>query len=440
MWTDGFLLFWLLTMAMGQSFNYQGCFNSQSMVSLGLTSMGTYIYQSVAYCQQQCSGQEVAALLNGGECFCGGSSVVDQLSSLTTDEGQCSVPCEGYPYQNCGGRSYMNVYVGSSITVSQGSSKQSQTSQVTKNSASNIGSDSTILITTSSSNTLVLTSSTTTLQPSTSSDQTTAQESSTSSSSSSSSKTKHSSVTLTPYVSYYYTTNVITTAIVTDSNNQERTVYVTATSVLATSIAISNGTNSHNYNNDGSNKSTIGKSTALSGGAIAGVVIGSIAGTIIVLVILVLFYWKKRAVKEVDIEETKQHQPYSFGDVDANPIPVPERSVSANWRKPSRNNTSLSSDSDSSDNGIPTSSSSHNLNDNSIHSTSLDSGINLIARPNFPSTLFEDDPEIYEQNQRFSSISIPDMMENRHLHIVNPDNEKLEEHCDGNFDDSASSQ
>lgn len=43
----------------------------------------------------------------------------------------------------------------------------------------------------------------------------------------------------------------------------------------------------------------------------------------------------------MDLEETKQYQPYSLGDADANPV-IPPSASSTNWHIPSRNNTALS--------------------------------------------------------------------------------------------------
>ncbi|EDO17965.1 hypothetical protein Kpol_1054p11 [Vanderwaltozyma polyspora DSM 70294] len=463
---------WFLSLV-SAAYSYKGCYSSTSLESSGLTSKGTYEYQSVSYCQQQCSGFPLVALLNGGECFCGDSTSI--LDSLSSDSSQCTVSCNGWPFQTCGGQNYMDVYVdpsldgGSSVAISSSSSSSTTTTSSRSTSSSiyspfpsNLDSmDSSIGILTAQSSTtsIILSTSDPSYAESTELEETTTSKSTKSASSatvtsssrssysrstssrSSSSKSSSSTALSTIFTSIRYTTQMVTTSVVTGSDNVQQTVFVTRTAVLTTSSSVAtSGPDDISTNGKGTSS---GKSSNLSGGAIAGIVVGVVAGTIIILLIIIFFYWRRRREHDnVDLEQTKQHQPYSFGDVDANPVVAPERVVSSKWRKPSRNNTHLSNDSDSSSKfiGLPNSSSSNNINDDSFNSGSVDSGPNLLHRPHYPSTVFEEDPQIYNGNQRFSTTSLPDMKDDRPpLRIVNPDEEKIEEDME-RFMDTESSE
>ena len=146
-----------------------------------------------------------------------------------------------------------------------------------------------------------------------------------------------------------YTTKIITASIETAVNHGPKTVFLTTKSVIETVAHTVIAVQSDDPNFDLNKKnSSNGDGSSLSGGAIAGIVIGVIFGVIaiLVLVVFLLLYKRKRAEEQrrLDLERTKQFQPYSFGDVNATPIILPPpSSSSANWKLPSRNNTGLSS-------------------------------------------------------------------------------------------------
>lgn len=185
------------------------------------------------------------------------------------------------------------------------------------------------------------------------------------------------------------------------------------------------------------------KKSGLSGGAIAGVVVGVVVGVAVIAAIVAFLLWKRhKSNQEPDLEETKQYQPYSFGDADANPVILPPSRSTSNWRKPSK--TDLVSDANSSAYGVPTggvsanNSISRNSNKNSNVFAPDDNPVQL---QNHPSTVFEEPPSIYQGNQRFSTGSLPDMMQDRQLRVVNPDDSRSRldeiphERDDDNYDD-----
>ena len=58
----------------------------------------------VEFCDQQ--GDYLAAMINGNECWCGGSSSGYQFF----DTKECNVPCAGDKGENCGGKDMMSVW------------------------------------------------------------------------------------------------------------------------------------------------------------------------------------------------------------------------------------------------------------------------------------------------------------------------------------------
>ena len=148
-----------------------------------------------------------------------------------------------------------------------------------------------------------------------------------------------------------YTTKIITASIETAVNHGPKTVFLTTKSVIETVAHTVIAVQSDDPNFDLNKKNSSNGGSPLSGGAIAGIVIGVIFGVIaiLVLVVFLLLYKRKRAEEQrrIDLERTKQFQPYSFGDVNATPIILPPPSSSSlsasNWKLPSRNNTGLSS-------------------------------------------------------------------------------------------------
>lgn len=217
-----------------------------------------------------------------------------------------------------------------------------------------------------------------------------------------------SSVSLTTSIGYI--TKVIPTYVTTGDKGNEKTIYVTTTSVQVSSLAaVSNA-----YG-----KSANKKGSGMSGGAIAGVVVGVVVGVILIIACVLFFLWRRHiSHQEPDIEETKHYQPYSFGDADANPMAYPPTRNTSNWRKGSTTRSS-------SYGTVPTGFlSASNSGKGSLSSLlhSEDAGNNY-TRQNLPSTVFEEPPSIYNGNQRFSTGSLPDMMQERSLRVANPDDE-----------------
>lgn len=207
----------------------------------------------------------------------------------------------------------------------------------------------------------------------------------------------------------------MTQSVVSQANQEASTIFITRTSVYATASSTPSST-SASING----KSSSSKSKGLSGGAIAGVVVGVVCGTLALLALAIFFFvWKKRrqSSQHVDLEETKQYQPYSLGDADANPV-IPPSTSSSNWHIPSRNNTALSKNTASTfaTYDLPT------RVPGGRDSVITGDAHNINKRSHFPSVVYEEPPSIYNGNQRFSATSLPDMMEERQLHIVNPDN------------------
>lgn len=431
----------------------EGCYSASDIENAGLTSKGTYVYQSVSYCQEQCGSAAVVALYNGNACYCGDS--VSFLSSLEQTSGSCNVDCVGWPYQTCGGSSSMEVYVNdayasslssqsvSSSTSSSTSSSSSTTSSTTSTSSSLSSSTSYV---SSSGSSAIASSSGSSATSSSTGGSTTSSSTSPSSSlsstlSSSTATSSSSSDSSSDITSIRYTTRLVTASVSTGSDQQAQTVFVTTTSVVNPSSSDASSTSggastSTDSSTDG--KSTSNKKSGISGGAIAGIVVGVVCGVLIVAAVVLIILWRRhKSNEEPDLEQTKQYQPYSFGDADANPIILPSSSATSNWRRPSRNDLG-SNDANSSTHGVPTGtiSANNSLNRGAGGSNTAftSDDTNAVHLQNHPSTVFEEPPSIYEGNQRFSTGSLPDMMEDRQLRVVNPDDSmsRLDEH---NYED-----
>ncbi|SCW01574.1 LAFE_0E02674g1_1 [Lachancea fermentati] len=382
------------------SYNHQGCYKASDLESL-LSSKGEYEYQSVSYCEEQCDGSAIAALVSGSTCYCGDSTSV--LSGLTAaDSSDCDKACNGWPYQNCGGSGYMDVYMVAGASVSSGSAATSSTASgssasssssstassstassasssdaSTSSSTSSASSSTSSSSSTTSSSSASSTSSSSTSSSSTSSSSTSQSSSSSSTTSSSSSSSTTSSTTASATSSQVHTTVLVTSSlsVVTLSNNGLSTVFVTATTLVTPSATSNAGT---------SGKNSSGKS-ALSGGAIAGIVVGVVVGSIAIAALIFFLLWRRRKDQHPDLEETKQHQPYSFGHNDVAPLP------------------------------------GAHLN-NSLHSGATD--VDPILHDDLlrPSPVFEDN----YGRIRLSNGSLPDVtQEHKPLRIVNPDSEDL---------------
>ncbi|CCE66272.1 hypothetical protein TPHA_0P01140 [Tetrapisispora phaffii CBS 4417] len=448
------------------TYNYQGCYDSSSLRSM-MSSLGTYTYQSISYCQTECNGSKFIALLDGGECYCSDdTSILDVLSSLQSDSSQCNVGCNGWPYQTCGGQTYMDFYVDSSITVvnSVSSSTSLSSAAASSSSTSVQGSTSAYIATTtisttqdstptssftstrssssqSSTTSIVSKLETTSTYESLSSSSSDSQAVLTSSSLISSPSTNNNSVhPSTVFTSTRVTTELLTTSVVTASDNGSQVlVYVTKTETFATTSAVASS-NSISVNGKNSNSSS---PNSLSSGDIAGIVIGVVFGTFFILAALIYANWRrKKHAKERDIEESKQHQPYSYGDVDANPIILPERAASSKFHKHPKYIGPATSDSEfffSTYDTHETDSSPSSSRDLTSSSSSMNSGVNLISKEAIPIEALRDNQKMTNPKPivRFSTTSIPFLVEDRQLRIVNPDDEKIEDQYKEDFDDSS---
>ncbi|CCD22756.1 Wsc2p NDAI_0A06010 [Naumovozyma dairenensis CBS 421] len=389
----------ITTVLAADIYNYQGCYAASDIRKLSLTSKGSYTYQSRSYCEQQCPGAAFVALLQGDDCYCGQSEDLSSFLKLSAS-GSCTVPCQGWPYETCGGTSSMDVLINankdinslsesSSSTISSSNTKQSKSSSkptsssLTSNLESSSSSSSKVIIDVSSSLTSLSASDVSSSHTNSFTSSSTFPSSSSSSSSSSSlplSSSTHSTTSLissynsasasesvstqvsqTRITSLKYTTHIITKSVVTNSDQEAKTIIVTTTSIVETAVPSAMSNNTINAVNRGSNS----KSKKLSGGAIAGIVVGVVVGTILIIVLLVFIFFYRRRHDTVNIEENKQYQPYSFGDEDANPIFIPNsnnnnnnnnaqralssrnnnstpiipNSIKNTWHRPTRNNT-----------------------------------------------------------------------------------------------------
>ncbi|EGW30439.1 uncharacterized protein SPAPADRAFT_63278, partial [Spathaspora passalidarum NRRL Y-27907] len=248
----------LVTPTYADDWTALGCF---SRSSVSASSAGTYIYQSSGYCQQECGGKRIAALINGNQCYCGDSDPSDSV-----DKKYCNKPCSGYGLDMCGGANYFTVYVNSDVDNEGDSDDDS--SSTTKSTSSSTS-------TSSSSN---KTSSTSSASSTTSSSQT------------------HTTVVSTITDSEGGEPSVIyKTVVQTPSHSStSETPTETETEAEETTAAADN----NNKNND-KNKN---QSKSISGGAIAGAVVGAVAGVGVIAALIFLFvrYRKKKEEDEFD--------------------------------------------------------------------------------------------------------------------------------------------
>lgn len=470
-----FSLIQLAIAADSDVFSYSGCYQASSLNSLGLSAMGQYTWQSPSYCQQQCPGATFVALSQGGDCYCAHKSL-NEISS--TSESYCNKGCNGWPQDMCGDETgdYMNVYVNNAIVPSSSSSSSSSssvpstsTSTSTSTSLKSSSIESSTLKSSSIKSTSIESSS---LKSSIKS--TTLKSTSTKPSTK---PTKHSSQNSVSAIKY--TTKIITRSVITTSNKAQRTVVMTATSVIETTVPTASM--QAYYNGTLSTKSVT--SNSLSGGAIAGIVVGSVVGAvaIVALIIFYFIYTRHHNAKSTttDIEESKQYQPYSFGDQDANPIIIPDSTGYLNhgsiksklnpynnassiinnnhststWKLPSRSSTKNNSTTNLNNNNasettkrnpsihstptLTNRSASNDMESNhsqgNVQAFANPTNLNqhIMRRSQLPSTVFEEPSNIsfYDGVQRFSTSSLPDMMEqrinNNQLRIVNPDDSSI---------------
>lgn len=80
--------------AQAASYDLRGCFKNVD----GLTSKGTWMYQSAGHCSGECKDFAVMAMKKGNECYC-----TDRLppKSDQTDDDDCDTSCVGFPDDDC---------------------------------------------------------------------------------------------------------------------------------------------------------------------------------------------------------------------------------------------------------------------------------------------------------------------------------------------------
>lgn len=300
----------------GLGYDDVGCFPKSALT--GLSSQGTYQYQSTGYCEGLCEGQLVIALTNGNECFCG--TGIDKSAGVSSSF--CSASCAGYPQDNCGSNdsNYFHVILDAVLN-----------SELSDSLSSTVATSSTHTPSTSSTSTSTSTSPTTSTSTSTSTStasslititkiSTSTSTSSTSSSAIASSITSESGTerlteTSAPLQESSVTT-VLSSESVFTSNEQLITIVHSVTSVsiqTQTATAIRTATVAPSLSESGgistNNKSS---NTGLSHGAIAGIVVGVVIGTLLISAFLLWFFGvtlfclpgRKRGFDEYDNEKS----------------------------------------------------------------------------------------------------------------------------------------
>ncbi|KAF6219316.1 hypothetical protein HO133_005141 [Letharia lupina] len=103
-----------------------------------MTDLGSYMYQSPGYCQQQCVNQTKAVMGTtlGSNCWCG--DLLPASSSKVSDS-ECSSKCYGYNLDTCGGPSSWSVQL---TGVNNNVASQSSNSESSSDSSSTSNSDS----------------------------------------------------------------------------------------------------------------------------------------------------------------------------------------------------------------------------------------------------------------------------------------------------------
>ncbi|EDK41008.2 hypothetical protein PGUG_05106 [Meyerozyma guilliermondii ATCC 6260] len=267
----GHILLLCLATAVSASWTKGGCYKSSIKSSLSFSDDNTY--QSSGHCQGQCSDSAYAVVTDGQYCYCG-STELD--SSDETDSSNCNTPCQGYPYEMCGGDGYFLVYSNDDVQPQAASSSSSSTS--TKSS-------------TSTSRTKTSTSST---SPSSSSQAPSTTASSTKSDTSSTDASTTESSDNSPSAS---PTTVVSTVTGSDSHSVveiTKTIAPSTTADKQSSKTASPTTSSSSSASSTGDSSKNGSSKSLSGGGIAGVVVGSLAGVCLIAGLLFFLWYKKR--------------------------------------------------------------------------------------------------------------------------------------------------
>ncbi|RKF74746.1 putative wsc domain containing protein [Golovinomyces cichoracearum] len=124
----------LLAMASGvlsASASLKGCFSSTSSLNLA----GSQTFNSMGSCSSLCLSKKAGAMaMQDSECYCG--STLPPADTLI-DDSKCSIPCPGYPSDQCGGVGAYSVYLtGLSLAVPNADSSSSPSLSSTPKSSS----------------------------------------------------------------------------------------------------------------------------------------------------------------------------------------------------------------------------------------------------------------------------------------------------------------
>ena len=252
-----------------------GCYSS---IPSNFISQGEYTWQSSGHCTDLCSSYQYFALSNN-ICYCG-NSFNDNSSSKLSDS-QCSIACNGFPQETCGGQGVYNIFaMADNVSTDNESSSSSSTESESTSESTSETSSETSTSSSTTSNTSTSSSTTTSTSSSTSSSTTSFTDSSSSTESPSPSPTtdnttttSSTSSTSSPTTTTPPTTSVIEAVhtsqmIVVENSSQTVTsvVYITHTST-PTSTSTSNGKSSSSVNK----------------GAIIGGVVGGVLGFLTLL-------------------------------------------------------------------------------------------------------------------------------------------------------------
>lgn len=302
------LALWVVPQAYAQ-FSGLGCF-SESDISSFLSLKGSYTYQSTGYCQDQCSGDKVAALLNGQYCYCG---LTVPLSSLEVSNSKCDTPCQGYNIQTCGGDGYFYVYINDDVDGSTMASSSSS-SPLGLLSSSKSASSTDASLTSQSPSSLggspsTLSSPSASKLDSVNSSSKSASKSLPTSSDADSTTKSNSEVTSAPESGA-----IVVTSATTVTSGPASPSIIEVTTTISSSASSTANSNERTHNGSGSKNS-------LSGGAIAGIVIGVLAGVALLAAIAFLF-WKRRReepAEEEDFYDVGGVRQNGFDGVNPNP-------------------------------------------------------------------------------------------------------------------------
>ncbi|KAI5297956.1 hypothetical protein KEM56_004411, partial [Ascosphaera pollenicola] len=134
--------------AQAASYELEGCYKKGD----GLTSKGSYQWQSAGYCVKECKSYAVMAMKAGSECYC-----ADELppSSDKTDDSDCDTGCNGFPDDDCGGDDVYSFY----YTGNKKPKVQSDTSTSTTAASSTTQASTTTTSAPSKTTSLILTTS-----------------------------------------------------------------------------------------------------------------------------------------------------------------------------------------------------------------------------------------------------------------------------------------